>query len=121
MLIKLMREFKNTGYYFVYIATNLEKAALYVGVAGDLKVRLAQLKRGIPYGHNKGRDSFNQMLYWEPYEDPIEALKRQKQLNGWSKRKKMSLVSSANPDCRSMNEAIIHGAGYEMKDIATPL
>ncbi len=100
-------------YYFVYIATNPEKSSLYIGVAGDLGVRLYQLEYDLVYGHdnNDRKDRFTLLLYWEKFEDAVTALDRQRQLNSWSKKRKISLVNTTNPKWEPQNHIIFQG-GY---------
>jgi putative endonuclease len=85
--------------YFIYIITNANKTALYIGVTNDLNRRLYE------YSKNRGnKASFAtkyfcyHLLYFETFPNPSEAIAREKQLKKWSRQKKLNLIASINPD-----------------------
>lgn len=66
------------------------------------------------YQHkNKSVSSFtskyniNKLVYYEIYNDPNEAIKREKQIKGGSRRKKIDLIKKLNPTIRDLYEEII--------------
>ena len=82
---------------FVYILTNQSKRVLYVGVTSNLQKRLEQ------HRNNTNRNSFttkynvHNLIYYEQFSTIEEAIKREKQLKGWSRLKKLGLIASVNP------------------------
>ena len=77
---------------FVYILA-FSKGALYVGSAADLATRLLQ------HGGSKGarftRDhSGGRLIYFEGPLPIDKALRRERQLKGWSRAKKMALIQN---------------------------
>jgi putative endonuclease len=37
------------------------------------------------------------LVYFENYTDPVQAIAREKQINGWTQARKLKLVESVNP------------------------
>jgi putative endonuclease len=82
--------------YFVYIMTNSTRTVLYVGMTNDLFRRVAEHKTH----QNKGfTDQYNaiDLLYFEQFNTPQEAIAREKQLKNWSRVKKKFLIDRMNP------------------------
>lgn len=86
--------------YWVYILTN-RSGTLYVGVTNDLARRLAEHAAS---GDETfaGRYHLDRLVYAEPYPDVRDAIRREKQLKGWRRIKKVALVNSANPAWRDL-------------------
>ena len=81
--------------YFVYIMTN-RTGTLYIGVTNDLRRRVYEHK----HKHFAGFTSkygLNRLLYFEKTSDIHVAISREKQLKGWSRQKKLDLISCINP------------------------
>ncbi|MBX9852173.1 MAG: GIY-YIG nuclease family protein [Cytophagaceae bacterium] len=85
--------------YFVYITTNPEKTVLYIGVTNDLGVRIQQHfdNRGNPKTF-AGKYYCYKLLYFEEYADIEEAIAREKQLKGITRKKKEALIATQNPN-----------------------
>ena len=81
--------------YYVYILTN-KSATLYIGVTNNLERRLYEHKHKYLEGFTK-KYNINTLIYFEEYSDLIEAIAREKQLKGWSRKKKIYLIKSINP------------------------
>ena len=83
--------------YYVYILTSKENTALYVGVTNDLRRRLIEHKNELADGFTK-RYHLHKLMYYEEYSEINDAISREKQLKGWSRRKKNALIEKRNPD-----------------------
>ena len=81
--------------YYVYIAANASRT-LYVGVTNDLSRRAAE-HQAKTYGGFTARYNVDEIVYFEETADVREAITREKQIKGWSRRKKIALVESFNP------------------------
>jgi putative endonuclease len=89
--------------YYVYITTNPAKAVLYIGVTNDLARRLAQHYEN--RGNNEtfaGRYFCYNLLYTEQFANIKEAISREKELKGWTRAKKDSLIATVNPNWDSL-------------------
>jgi len=81
--------------YCVYIMGSLS-GTLYVGISGHLDRRIFQHKQHTFDGFTR-KYGVDRLLYWESYDDVHKALSREKQLKGWRRAKKVSLIESVNP------------------------
>jgi putative endonuclease len=89
--------------YYVYITTNPAKAVLYIGVTNDLVRRLAQHYEN--RGNNEtfaGQYFCYNLLYTEQFADIKAAISREKELKGWTRAKKDSLIATVNPNWDSL-------------------
>ena len=94
--------------YFVYILTNKIKTVLYIGVTNDLVVRLFQHKEDSLNNkkHFTGKYNCINLIYYERFEDINQAIDREKQLKGWTRKKKEDLVNTINSDWNFLNNKI---------------
>ena len=83
--------------YSVYVMTNKRNGTLYVGVSGRLLERVRDHKNGTHEGFSK-RYQLSQLVYFEAFDDVNNAIRREKQLKSGSRRKKLQLIESMNPD-----------------------
>jgi len=99
----MLRKLSMTGFlfmaYYVYITTNPVKAVLYIGVTNDLARRLAQ-----HYENRGNNDTFAgryfcyNLIYIEQFADIKVAIGREKELKGWARAKKNTLIAVNNPN-----------------------
>jgi putative endonuclease len=89
--------------FYVYIITNWEKSVLYTGVTNDLSRRLYEHYSGSVEGFSR-QYSCKYLIYYEQHQYIINAIKREKELKGWSRRKKEKLICSFNPERVFLNE-----------------
>ncbi|MBN2323358.1 MAG: GIY-YIG nuclease family protein [Spirochaetes bacterium] len=82
-------------YYYVYIMTTRKNTALYTGVTNDLKRRIYEHKEKLIEGFTK-RYNINKLVYYEIFTNSIDAIKREKQLKGGSRKKKVELINGMN-------------------------
>lgn len=72
-----------------------KSGTLYVGVSGNLFKRVWEHKNGKFEGFTK-RYGCKKLLYFEETDDVSIAIRREKQLKGWKRIRKESLISSIN-------------------------
>ena len=82
--------------YYVYIITNKRNTVLYTGVTNDLKRRVYEHKAKLVEGFTK-RYKIGKLVYYEVFQDPENAILREKQIKGGSRAKKIGLVNNMNP------------------------
>ena len=94
--------------YWVYITTNPNRAVLYVGRTNSLIQRLTEhwLNRGQPDTF-AGKFYCYNLLYYEETSYVLNAIDREKQLKGWSRKKKEALVNQINPQWKFLNSEIM--------------
>jgi putative endonuclease len=93
------------GPYYVYMLTNQKLNVLYTGITNDLIRRTYEHKNKIVDGFTK-KYHVNKLVYYEVYEQVIDAITREKQIKGWSRKKKNALVDQLNPDWQDLYEII---------------
>lgn len=93
-------------YYYVYIATNKVNTVFYTGVTNNLVRRVYEHKEKLIPGFTS-QYNINKLVWFEVYEDINEAIKREKQIKGGSRRKKLYLISSFNPSFGDLYENIV--------------
>ena len=82
--------------YYVYILGNISRTVLYTGFTDNLGARLWQHKNEVVEGFSK-RYRVHDLLYYEIFNDPENGILREKQIKGWSRKKKEKLISEFNP------------------------
>jgi putative endonuclease len=76
---------------------------LYIGVTSDFNTRIWQHKNGIFEGFSK-KYGCTRLLYYETYDDIRKAISREKQVKGWRREKKLSLIRTTNPEFKDLAE-----------------
>lgn len=79
---------------------------LYVGVTNDLIKRVYQHKNKLASGFTS-KYNINKLVYFEVFENINEAIKREKQIKGGSREKKLKLIQSMNPQFNDLYNEII--------------
>jgi putative endonuclease len=78
--------------YFVYIL-ECTNGSLYTGITNDVERRFNEHKTG-KGGHYTRSTGVVKVLYTEEHPDKSSALKREAQLKGWRRDKKLSLINN---------------------------
>ncbi|PWM72124.1 MAG: GIY-YIG nuclease, partial [Bacillota bacterium] len=86
----------NGHYSYVYIMFNKRNGTLYTGVTNDLIRRVAEHKSKTIEGLTK-KYNIVKLGYYETFSDITEAIKREKQIKGGSRRAKLNLIETINP------------------------
>jgi putative endonuclease len=90
--------------YFVYILASVRRT-LYTGMTSDLRGRVYQHKTGAIPGFTS-RYKVNRLVYFEPAEDALAAIAREKQLKGWTRQRKIALIESVNPEWEDLSDRV---------------
>jgi putative endonuclease len=90
--------------YFVYLTADRHRGTIYTGMTRDLNLRISQHEeRTIPGFTSKYHA--NQLVYFEETSDVLVAIAREKQIKGWTRAKKITLIESVNPHWEDLTEA----------------
>ena len=94
--------------YFIYIATNVNKTTLYVGVTNNIQERMSKhyfdsenLKKTFA-----GKYNCYYLVYYEGFEDINLAIAREKEIKRWRREKKINLINAFNPEWDFLNNEI---------------
>ena len=82
--------------YYVYILTNQHGNVMYVGVTNNLVRRIYEHRNHLVDGFTK-RYRVDKLVYYEQTNDVATAIRREKQIKGWTRVRKNALVESQNP------------------------
>ena len=89
--------------YWVYILASKRNGTFYVGVTNSLERRVWQHRNGEADSFTK-RYAVNCLVYFESFRDITNAIAREKQIKGGSRRKKISLIEKENVEWRDLSE-----------------
>lgn len=89
--------------YYVYILTNKTNKVMYIGVTNDLCRRIREHKEEQIEGFTK-RYHTHKLVYYEGFHEINDAIKREKQVKGWTRERKNALVATKNPDLDDWSE-----------------
>jgi putative endonuclease len=88
--------------YYFYIMTNKSRT-LYTGVTGDLMRRVYEHKNKLIKGFTS-RYNIQYLVYYETASSIDSAIEREKQIKGWLRAKKISLIDSINSEWKDLSE-----------------
>ncbi len=92
---------KSKQYYF-YITINNSNTVTYAGVTNDLNRRVYEHKnkliKGFTFKYN-----ITKLVHYEVYNNIIDAIAREKQIKGGSRKKKIDLIKKENPEFRDLS------------------
>ena len=89
--------------YYVYILSSQYQGTLYIGVTSNLARRIEQHKNKSVAGFT-ARYGVDRLMYYEVYGDIRDAIEREKQLKGWTRKKKIALIEKENDQWRDLSE-----------------
>ena len=93
------------NYYQVYIGTNHPRqTVLYTGVTNNIFNRDNQHKNKINKSGFSAKYNINKIVYYETFTDIHTAITREKEIKGWTRKKKEALIESINPDWKDIVE-----------------
>lgn len=83
-------------HFYVYLMSNPGRTVLYTGVTNNLLRRVWEHKEKVVEGFTQKYNA-RDLVYYEVFETPNDAIRREKQIKSWSRTRKEQLVSSLNP------------------------
>jgi len=93
--------------YYVYILTNKNKTVIYTGVTNNLKERLYFHSNPEPFSKAfTAKYNVHYLVYYELFTDINTAIQREKQIKGYSRKKKEVLINTFNPAWKFLNNEI---------------
>lgn len=86
-----------TRSYYIYILASKIGGTLYIGVTNDLIRRVAEHKSKLIESFTEQYDVVR-LVYFEQFDDPENAIRREKRLKKWKRAWKIALIEKDNPD-----------------------
>jgi len=91
--------------YYVYLLTNKNCNVLYTGITNNLIRRVYQHKNKLADGFTQ-KYNVNKLVYYEICHDVLNAIAREKQIKGWSRKKKNAVIDEMNPEWVDLYETL---------------
>lgn len=89
--------------YFTYIVANKRRGIPYTGMTKNLKIRVHQHKQKLLKGFTS-RYNLNRLVWFEEFQWVQDAIAREKEIKGWTRKKKIELIESLNPTWKDLYE-----------------
>ena len=89
--------------YYVYIITNKYNRVIYTGITNNLERRMYE------YRHNTDKKSFTyrynikKLVYFEEGQSAEGAIRREKQIKGYVRQKKLDIINKMNPEWKDLS------------------
>jgi putative endonuclease len=83
--------------YYVYLLASGKHKTLYLGVTNDLVRRIHEHKTKVVPGFTSRYDVVR-LVWFEIYDDPTNAIAREKDIKKWRRDWKIRLIEEENPD-----------------------
>lgn len=97
---------ENAKQGYVYILFNKRNGTLYTGVTSNLVKRIYEHKYKFVEGFTS-KYSVDKLGYYEVHSSITTAIEREKQIKGGSRKKKLVLIESMNPEWNDLYDSII--------------
>ena len=92
---------------WLYMTANKPNGVIYIGITTELKYRIESHK------NKKYPDSFSakynadKLVYFEEYPSILPAREREKQLKAGSRKAKIKLIESLNPEWKDLYDTLV--------------
>ena len=90
---------------YIYILFNKKNGTLYTGVTNNLLRRVFEHKNKTNKGFTQ-KYNVDKLGYYEVFDNIISAIEREKQIKGGSRKKKLELIESINPEWKDLYNEI---------------
>jgi len=89
--------------FYVYIMSSLSRT-LYTGVTNDLERRVGEHKEHKKPSSFTARYNVSRMVYFELFGDINVAIAREKEIKRLTRKRKIGLIESLNPNWKDLSE-----------------
>ncbi|MFA6350469.1 MAG: GIY-YIG nuclease family protein [Candidatus Omnitrophota bacterium] len=90
---------------FVYLMMNKTNTVIYTGVTSNLVKRVYEHRNKLIKGFT-GKYNISKLVYYEVFDDLVNAISREKQIKSGSRKKKLDLILSVNPDFNDLYDKL---------------
>lgn len=94
--------------YYVYILASRIGGTLYIGMTNDLIRRVGEHKLKLVESFTE-KYGVVKLVYFEVFDDPENAIRREKRLKKWNRAWKIRLIEENNPDWDDLYPTIAGG------------
>jgi len=86
---------------YIYLMSNNANTVIYIGVTNNLQKRIYEHKEKLIEGFTK-KYNIIKLVYYEEFDNIVDAIEREKQIKGGSREKKIDLIKSINPEFKDL-------------------
>jgi putative endonuclease len=101
--------------YYVYLLSSKSRV-LYTGITNDLGRRVHEHKIAEADGFTK-RYCVNRLVYYETFKYVGNAIRREKEIKGWLRDRKIALIEANNPTWEDLSEKWARPFQYDKKQV----
>ena len=94
--------------YYVYILASRRNGTLYTGITSNLIKRVWEHKEKAVDGFTK-KYNIDKLVYFEQYQDPTNAISREKRIKKYPRKWKLNLIEKENPLWKDLYEELVSG------------
>jgi putative endonuclease len=87
--------------FYVYLLAIRKQGTLYLGVTKDLIRRTCEHKEKLLPGFTSRYD-IRRLVWFDAYDDPTNAIEREKEIKKWRRAWKIELIEKENPDWKDL-------------------
>lgn len=91
---------------WIYLTANRKDGVIYTGVTSALKDRIKNHKTKKYKNAFSARYNVDKLMYFEEFDSIVTAREREKQIKAGSRKKKVALIESMNPEWEDLYETL---------------
>lgn len=91
--------------YYVYILAS-KTGTLYIGVTNNLLKRIYEHKNKLVPGFT-AKYNIDKLMFYEELGAVEQAIEMEKKIKGWTRRKKIALIKTINPEVQDLAKKLI--------------
>jgi len=107
---------KREYHFYVYIMSNYERTVFYIGFTNHIIRRIIEHQFGLGSSFTK-KYKLKYLVYFEEYQYVDTAITREKKLKGWTRKKKLDLIKSVNPEMKDLSKELFRDYGISEGEI----
>ena len=92
--------------FFVYVMSNKYRTVFYTGITNNLVRRVFEHRNKLIEGFTKKYNA-SELIYYEQFGDPENAIVREKQIKDYRRSKKIDLVQKQNPEMKDLYPVLV--------------
>ena len=100
------------GYF--YMMTNSNNNVIYCGATTELYKRVQEHKNGIFKNSFTSRYKLDKLVYFESFSIAGDAFMREKQVKAGSRKRKIEMIITLNPEWKDLSELLKANQGEEL-------
>jgi len=106
------------GKYYTYMMTNKRRGTLYTGMTNSIGARSLQHKNKVSKHSFTYRYKLKRLVWYESFSTASEAIRREKEIKGWKRNKKIALIEKSNLDWKDLSGDLIRKAKSQYRKMS---